>query len=83
MQLLTDKYGFKYYNGCPTGCVPGRIHDFIIDGEKRIGMRYLLQAKMTPRRFELYQITERTRATDLMPYIQSGQLYVFGEDVRR
>lgn len=75
MKTKIDEHGHEYYDSLPRGWIPGQIGNFHVGGQKKLGMKYILE-QSTGLRFELHTVTERTRAEDLVIYIKTGQLYV-------
>jgi hypothetical protein len=86
--LKTDILGFQYYKELPDNARPCKdIWTFVtLDPEEwsyyklNIGMKYLVYGYLS-KRYELYEITKWTKDIDLLKYIESGQLFVFEEEI--
>jgi hypothetical protein len=81
VEFLTDEHGFKYFLGLHKDAIPASIHHFHVGGIKKIDMPYLLQSGAFPALYELNYVNEMTQSKNLVPYIETKQLYVFKQDI--
>lgn len=74
-QVKTDANGWKYYDRLPRGYRLGVIDDFHIQGNKKVGMQYLIQ-RADQQFFEIHFIIEETKAIRLQPFLECEMIFV-------
>lgn len=78
-----DQYGFNYYEWASFHWIkPKDIWSFVDIGPEyddfykvKVGMKYILYSRLR-NVYEVYEITEYTRESDLMPYIKQQRIYL-------
>jgi hypothetical protein len=76
MERITGEHGFQYYTKRPENCRAGNIHDFVINGVKKVGMEYLVYSELKDQ-YQVYVVSPGTTGKKIKEYIDLGILYVF------
>ena len=74
-QILIDKFGFEYYDKLPDGFRIGTMDDFHVNGNKNVGMKYLIR-RWDQQYYEIHYVTEETRSINLIPFFDCDMIYV-------
>ena len=74
-EVKTDRFGWKYYNQLPGGYRLGTMDDFHVNGNKKVGMEYLIQ-RGDQQYYEMHIVTEETRSKSLIPFFEWDMIFV-------
>lgn len=81
--IQTDQYGFKHYEwSSPSWILVKSIWDLVDVSPEyndlykvKLGRKYVIYSTLR-NVYELYEITEHTRAETLKPYVKQGRIYL-------
>lgn len=71
---MVDDIG-KFYDHLPDEFRKATIDDFHVQGKKRIGLVYIVEWN-DEIRFSFQRVTPFLRASNLLPFIESGKVFV-------
>ena len=74
-KILIDKFDFEYYDKLPDGYRLGTMDDFHVNGNKNVGMEYLLQ-RGDQQYYEIHHVSEETRSKSLIPFFEWDMIFV-------
>jgi hypothetical protein len=68
--------GFEYYDKLPPNHRLAILEDFIIDGKRKMGMKFLIQWRDNSQIFQICEVTIGLNSTFLKPFLEVDRVFV-------
>ena len=79
-KVLKNKSGFEYYSELPEGYRHATIDDFIVNGYRKIGLRFLIQWVDDACFFQVCHVSKNLTRAILNPHLIDNRVFVCDEN---